>query len=60
MSIFSVTPVCLYGQSRIFFAMAGDKINPESLGKITPPQPQPKHWCLGVSHDCDPIGGGRT
>jgi APA family basic amino acid/polyamine antiporter len=34
MSIFSVTLVCLYGQSRIFFAMARDHVIPVALGKI--------------------------
>jgi len=42
MSIFSVTLVCLYGQSRIFFAMARDKMLPDALGKIDPHSHSPR------------------
>ena len=41
MSIFSVTLVCLYGQSRIFFAMARDKVIPEALCKLNPNSKSP-------------------
>ena len=34
LSIFSVTLVCLYGQSRIFFAMARDRMIPDVLCKV--------------------------
>ncbi len=46
MSIFSVTLVCLYGQSRIFFAMARDKIIPSALGKINPHSHSPSTGVL--------------
>ena len=46
MSIFSVTLVCLYGQSRIFFAMARDKIIPEALGKIDAHSHSPRSGIL--------------
>ncbi len=46
MSIFSVTLVCLYGQSRIFFAMARDKIIPQALCKIDPHTRSPQAGIL--------------
>ena len=46
MSIFSVTLVCLYGQSRIFFAMARDKMIPHALCKIDPHSHSPKSGIL--------------
>lgn len=46
MSIFSVTLVCLYGQSRIFFAMARDKIIPPALGKVDPHSRSPRAGVL--------------
>ena len=46
MSIFSVTLVCLYGQSRIFFAMARDKVIPEALCKVDPHSKSPRAGIL--------------
>lgn len=46
MSIFSVTLVCLYGQSRIFFAMARDKVIPEALGRVDPHSRSPRAGVL--------------
>lgn len=46
MSIFSVTLVCLYGQSRIFFAMARDRMIPEVLCKVDPHSHSPRAGIL--------------
>ena len=46
MSIFSVTLVCLYGQSRIFFAMARDRMIPEALCKVDPHSHSPRAGIL--------------
>lgn len=46
LSIFSVTLVCLYGQSRIFFAMARDKMIPEALCQIDAKTGSPRSGIL--------------
>lgn len=56
-SIFSVTLVCLFGQSRIFFAMARDRIIPESLGKIDPHSRSPRTGILLSAALVTPLAG---
>jgi APA family basic amino acid/polyamine antiporter len=45
-SIFSVTLIAIYGQSRIFFAMARDKMVPPILCKLDPKTGSPRHGIL--------------
>lgn len=56
-SIFSVTLICLYGQSRIFFAMARDKVIPAVLGKINPHSRSPSTGILVSAIIVTPLAG---
>jgi basic amino acid/polyamine antiporter, APA family len=56
-SIFSVTLVCLYGQSRIFFAMARDKVIPEVFCKVDPHSRSPKAGVLLSTVIVTPLAG---
>ena len=56
-SIFSVTLVCLYGQSRIFFAMARDKVIPPVLCKVDPHSRSPQAGILLSALIVTPLAG---
>jgi APA family basic amino acid/polyamine antiporter len=42
LSIFSVILISLYGQSRIFYAMARDHVIPKALGRVDPKTGSPQ------------------
>ncbi|MCL7407351.1 amino acid permease [Paradonghicola geojensis] len=54
-SIFSVTLIALYGQSRIFFAMARDNMIPSFFGRIDPKNHVPRGGILSSAFIVTPM-----
>lgn len=56
-SIFSVTMVCMFGQSRIFLALARDGLLPKSMGEINPESHSPSRAIVMIAILLTPLAG---